>query len=623
MTTLILGALITILSILWAFQVQSYLGMAFFGEQFLAVVLGCVLCLTFLMHRARRGSDGPAQWYDLVLGFGSAATLFYIAYDWARFLEAFAYRPTDMIVLGAVVVLTVLEAVRRLTGAFLFGIVVAFFVYGLLGDRMPAPLTGRSVGLESLLVYLSFDSNAVLGVALTVSATVVVPFIFFGQLLFKSGGAAFFTDLAMAIMGRQRGGAAKISVFASALFGSISGSAVSNVATTGVMTIPLMRRAGYSSEKAGAIVAVASTGGQFMPPIMGAAAFLMAEYLVLPYTEVILAGLIPALLYYFAVFVQVDLMAAKERPVVVDDELPKAAAAFKEGWHFLLPFAVLLFALFALHEQPQIAALYAAIALIVGSSLRPYKGEQLRVSTALSAFWTTGHAMMGLLGIVAAAGIVIGVLNISSGGFALTLFLVDLGSEHLALLLPIGAFVCILLGMGMPTAAVYVLLAFLVAPSLVGAGVDRLAAHMFILYFGMMSMITPPIALAAFAAATITKADPVKTGWAAVRLGWVAYVVPFLFVVSPTLIMQGPASDIMVNVFSAVCGVYLVSVAAAGYFSRPLNWVYRFALAGMGLAAMNPASSFVFVSLGILVPGAALLGREYVIAGRARKEREG
>jgi TRAP transporter 4TM/12TM fusion protein len=442
----------------------------------------------------------------------------------------------------------------------------------------------------------------------------VLIFIMMGQVLFNTGGGEFFTDIASATMGRRRGGAAKVSVVASALFGSISGSAISNVTTTGVVTIPMMKKSGYSDVDAGAIEANASTGGQFMPPIMGAAAFLMAEFLEMDYAEIVVAALIPALLYYFAIFVQVDLVAARERISFLAEQLPRAGAVLRDGWHFIVPFAVLIYALYGLNAQAEIAALYAVATMVVLGALRSYKGRRMDLRQFGASFWDAGIATTELVMIVAAAGFVIGILNKSGGGFALTLALVQLGGGNLYVLLLIAGLICIVLGMGMPTTGVYVLLAALVAPSLVEAGVDKLAAHMFILYFGMMSMITPPIALAAFAASSISRADPMKTGFAAMRMGWVAYVIPFMFVLSPTLIMLGAPWAIALNVATATVGVFAGSVVVVGYFTRPLSLMPRILLGIGALAAVFPDTAIGanhIIDLAGLVLVLAILGYEW------------
>ncbi|MGD9715196.1 MAG: TRAP transporter permease, partial [Thermomicrobiales bacterium] len=450
---------------------------------------------------------------------------------------------------------------------------------------------------------------------LAVGATVVVIFIWMGQLLFTAGGGQFFTDIAMAAMGKRRGGPAKIAVIASALFGSISGSAVSNVASTGIITIPMMKRSGYSARDAGAIEAVASTGGQLMPPIMGAAAFLMAELLELPYRDIMLAAVVPAFLYYFAVFIQTDLVAAREHITTANEELPVASKVFRMGWYFLIPFAILLTALFAWNEDAELAAIYACLSIIVLGMIFSYGGKRLRPLDVIWSFADTGKIMIELFMILGAAGFVIGVLNLTGLGFTLTLVLVQIGAGNLYVLLGIAAIVCIILGMGMPTSGVYILLATLVAPAISQAGADKLAAHMFILYFGMMSMITPPVALASFAASTISGAGPISTGFQAMRFGWVAYVIPFMFVLSPTLIMKGPPVEIAMNIATASFGVYLISVAFAGYFVRTLPLGLRSLLLLAGLMTIFPDSAIGarnMIDAAGAVLGLLILGREYL-----------
>jgi TRAP transporter 4TM/12TM fusion protein len=379
---------------------------------------------------------------------------------------------------------------------------------------------------------MALDSNGILGIPMSVASTVVVAFILFGTLLAITGGSRFFTDAAMVGMGRYRGGSMKIAVLASGLFGSISGSAVANVVGTGVVTIPMIKRDGYPAHKAAAIEAVASTGGQLMPPVMGAAAFLMAEFLAVPYGDIVLAALVPALLYYVALFIQADLEAARLGiRAVPGSEIP-AARGVLGGLHFLAAFAALIYALFTLRWQPERAALLAAAVLILTSLALGYQGARPGFRRLLGSIATTGHAVLEIILISAASGIVIGVLNVTGLSFNLTYALVQVGGGSAILLLALSAIVCIVLGMGLPTLGVYVLLAALVAPALIQVGIEPIGAHLYVLYFGMMSMITPPIALAAFAAASIAHAPAMATGWAAMRFGWSAYVIPVLFVFS-------------------------------------------------------------------------------------------
>jgi TRAP transporter 4TM/12TM fusion protein len=411
-------------------------------------------------------------------------------------------------------------------------------------------------------------------------------FVFFGQLLFAAGGGAFLTDLAMAATGRSRGGSAKIAVVGSAMFGSISGSAVSNVVTTGVITIPLMQKGGYSRKDAGAIEAVASTGGQLTPPIMGAAAFLMAEFLEISYLTVASAALIPAVLYYLSVFLQVDLIAGRDGISNTLEDDMTVRRVLSDGWHFILPLGVLLAALFVWRFDPEDSAIMASVAILIVGFGRGYRKERLTFAKLRAVFVDTAISMVDLILVVAAAGFVIGVLNITGLGFALTLVLVNAVGSSPILLLLIAALVCIVLGMGMPTSGVYVLLAALVAPALVEAGVQQIAAHLFILYFGMMSMITPPVALAAFAAATITKADPLATGLAAMRTGWAAFIIPFVFIATPATLMLGTGGEIAGAIVMSALGIVGVTIAIVGFWARHLGMVMRLAAFILGFLAL-------------------------------------
>jgi TRAP transporter 4TM/12TM fusion protein len=587
-TALVKGCafLITVACILWNLDLPLRLGFAVLTEQYLALVLGLAVCILFLTVSWKRERGRRVGALDICLALLGLGTLVYTAFAYVGLLNEIAFRPPIITFIGAVVTVLVLEGVRRNSGWALFIIVAVFIVYALMAHLVPGPLIGRNLTLEQLVQYIGFDPSAVFGTPLKVGATVVILFVFFGTLLFIAGGGEFFTDLSFAVTGRTRGGAAKIAVVASALFGSISGSAVSNVVTTGVITIPLMRRGGYSKNDAGAIESVASTGGQLAPPIMGAAAFLMAEFLEIPYMAVAMAAIVPAVLYYFSVFVQVDLMAARDRFAMVDQEIPRLSDVLKRGWHLVIPFAVLLYALFGMNSEPEDAAMMSAVVIVVVGFLRPYREHRLSVRKLLDAFVDTGTSMVELILIVAAAGFVIGILNITGLGFALTLLLVDSVGGSLVPLLLISAFMCIVLGMGMPTSGVYVLLAALVGPAIVEAGIDPIAAHLFLLYFGMMSMITPPIALAAFAAAAIAKADAMATGLAAVRIGWASFVIPFIFVGTPALLLKGPPTVIIIDIAEAMVGIFAMSVAVVGYFGRKLGGLTRLGLTLLGAASL-------------------------------------
>jgi TRAP transporter 4TM/12TM fusion protein len=581
-----LASTMIVACILWNIKAPTRLGLAILPQQYMAFQLGIALAVAYLRFGFNGQDKARVGWVDGTIAAIAFVTLMYAAWDFAWLLQEQAYRPWQITVIGTVVTLAVLEGVRRRAGLMLFSIVSLFLVYALVADKVPGRLIGKELSPERLVQYAGFDPNAVFSTPLAVGTIVVMLFVFFGQLLFAAGGGNFFTDLAMAATGRTRGGSAKISVVGSALFGSISGSAVANVVTTGVVTIPLMNRGGYSKRDAGAIEAVASTGGQLTPPIMGAAAFLMAEFLDIPYLAVAGAALLPAALYYLAVFTQVDLIAARDKIASADTDGLTPRQVLREGWHFILPFAVLLLALFVWRMDPEESALLSSVAIVGVGFLRGYRGERLTLRTLGQVFVDTGIAMINLILVVAAAGFVIGVLNITGLGFALTLVLVDAVGSNVSLLLLVSAGICIILGMGMPTSGVYVLLAALVAPSLVQAGITPMAAHLFILYFGMLSMITPPVALAAFAAATITRDDPLLTGVASMRIGWAAFIIPFLFVATPELLMEGETARMGLMMALSVIGIIAVTSGIVGYWSGPLNLPLRGLVVVLGLCTL-------------------------------------
>ena len=613
------ASLLTLGSIAFALQLyRKALGLLLYNEQFLAVMIGLGLALVFLTQSAYRGRPRLAiPWCDWLLATMSVIVGIYIAVRYPALSEDMTARPIDGLIVAFITISMVMEALRRAVGPALTIIVLVFLVYAPLGQYVPGALAGLPVNVPQLAFYLVWDPGSMLGLPVLVAATIVIAFVFFGNILFASGGSAFFTDIALTLMGRYRGGSAKIAVTASCLFGMISGSAVSNVASVGVLTIPLMRRGGYPAHVAAAIEAVASTGGQLMPPVMGAAAFLMAEFLQIPYRDVALAAALPALLYYYALFIQVDLLAARAGFTSIENpDIPPLSQVLKRGWHFILPFAMLIYGLFWLNWSPELSALAASGVLIVTGPTLGYGERKLLVNDIFGALHSTGIASLDLLIITAAAGFIIGVLNITGLSFALTLLLVHIGSGNLWLLLFLAAIVSIILGMGMPTVGVYVLLAALVAPAMVKIGLSPIASHMFVMYFGMMSMITPPVALAAYAAASLAQTDAMKTGWTAVRFGWIAFTIPFLFIRSPSLLLESDTISIVTSVITALIGVWFICAAFTGYATRRLSLPMRVGFGIAGLLLFIPADAMKFgewTDVAGLIIGAILLAREIMV----------
>jgi TRAP transporter 4TM/12TM fusion protein len=620
-----LAALLTIAAVAWALEVPRYLEWALYPQQYIAAVLAVSLAVAFLALPARRGAPRTSvPWYDAAAALLGLVAAGYVAVRYPDLVNSIFLRPPEAYIPGSIVVLLTLEALRRTAGWALVVIVVCAIVYAMLGDMLPGRLGGRAQDWQKLAAYFAFDINGILGVPMAVATTVVVAFILFGNLLSATGGSNFFTDAALLTMGRFRGGSMKIAVAASGLFGSISGSAVANVVATGVVTIPMIKRAGYPAHKAAAIEAVASTGGQLMPPVMGAAAFLMAEFLQVPYSSVVLAALVPGLLYYAALFIQADLEAARAGIAPVDAKDIPPARRVLGGLHFLLAFAVLIYALFSLNWQPERAALLASVMAVASAVVFGYQGVRPAWRKLVATLAQTGIAVIEIIIICAAAGMVIAVLTVTGLSFNLTYGLVQLGAGSPVLLLLLAAAACIVLGMGLPTLGVYVLLAALIAPALVEVGIDRMAAHLYVLYFGMMSMITPPVAIAAFAAAGLAGASAMRTGFEAVRFGWTAYVVPVLFVASPSLIMVGSAQEIALAVVTAFMGVWLGSIAVAGHFMRPIGPAMRLLFGAAGLLALIPAGAFpgaVWTDVVGVVLGGALMARESLATRRDRARR--
>ncbi len=622
-----LQALLVALVVCWVLDVQGAFNIALYTEQFLCAVLGLALGLTFLTYPATPSHRGSVPWYDLLAAIAGAAACFYIAIDYPDLVNRLVARPIDGIIIATTIVVLVLEATRRTSGLAMVLIVLALCAYAMLGYMLPERYASRPVDLSRLMIYIGIDTNALLGDALQIAVIVVFPFIIMGQVLNRCGGSEYFADLSMALMGRYRGGSAKIAVVGSAFFGMVSGSAVANVASVGTITIPLMKRAGFPPHIAASIEAVGSTGGQLMPPVMGAAAFLMAEYLQVPYSDVMVAAIIPAFLYYAALFFQVDLEAA-QRGIsgTPRDQIPELWGVLKAGWFFPLPFLVLILGLLVWHLDAQYCAVIATAMLFVYALTIGYRGRRLSLREAVGAVVSSGGATLEVIVITAVSGLLIGVLNLTGVAFSLTLQLLNLSGGSMIVLLVLTAFVALILGLGLPTVGVYVILATLAAPALVQAGLQPIQAHMYVLFHGVLSMVTPPVALAAFAAANIAQADQWKTGWTAMRIGWCAYFIPFLFAFSPQLLMQGSIIDIVAITLTATFGIFMVTAAIVGTLRGPLKTPLRALCALAGLALILPASAFAGAIVVNLVGGliaCAVIAQETLRASRLAKSDAG
>jgi len=570
---------------------RRLLGASFYTEQLLAVCLGIGLALSFVSRR-----DRAPRWADWLGAAASIAICLYITIRYEPLSYELALLPMEGVVGSVVLILLVLVATARTAGATLVAIILVLGAWVFVGPHLPADFRTLSVSPQRLAVYLGLDVNGMIGAILAVAVLIVVPFTLMGQVLSRTGGSAYFADLAMSAMGHFRGGAAKIAVVGSGLFGMISGAAVSNVMAVGIVTIPLMTRSGFTPTRAAAIEAVGSTGGQLMPPVMGAAAFIMAEFLQVKYAAVAVAAVLPSLLYYAALFIHVDLEAAKQRIGAAQVEaMPRFLDIVKSGWYFPLPIAFLI-ATLAWPEYFGIpierAAVYTTAMIAALSLAFGYRGKRISLAELGRAVLDTGLAALDIVLIGAAAGLVVGLLNVSGISFGLTLQLIALSGDSLFLLMVLTALISIVLGMGMPTVSVYVLTATLLAPSLVKLGVTPMAAHMFVMYYGMLSMITPPVAIAAYAAANIARVPGWQTGWTAVAVGWATFFIPFLFVLEPSLLMDGPLWLSAWHVARNLLGIFVGTAAVIGFAIRPLAPLQRALFGASALAILIPPNAF-------------------------------
>src|SRR5688572_24896630 len=535
------------------------------------------------------GALGAVPWYDWLL---AAVSLASCAYVFARFptLTAMSGQVTlETLPLSILLTVLTVEATRRTIGWSLVIILLALGGYVMVGHLVTGQLTTRNLEMGELMVYLNMDNNGLLSIILQITVIVIVPFVLMGQLLMRSGGTGFFNDLAIALMGRYRGGPAKMAVVGSSLFGMISGVAAANTVAVGVVTIPLMKRSGMPAKLAGAVEACAANGGQLMPPVMGAVAFVMADFLQIPYKDVAIAAILPSVMYYAALFIQADLEAARYGFGKVEEaQIPRIGRVLARGWIFLVPFVVLIYTMFWLNLEPEYSAMTASLAIIVLGFAFGYDGHRMKLGDLWAAVVETAGGLCEILVISAAAGFIMGLFQVSGLAFAFAAYLVELGGQSLILLLILAALVSIILGMGLPTIGVYVMLAVLVAPALVKVGVAPLAAHLFILYFGMMSLITPPVAPAAYVAAAIAQAPSMATGWTAMRFGWSSYIVPFLFVYSPAILMKGSVLDIVLVTATSLFGIWLICAAMTGFFASILSIGKRAAFAAAGIMLLLP-----------------------------------
>ena len=609
-----------VLAIYQLFQFRQF-GVVLEGR-YLYILAGLFLSITFLIYRARPGEKGTAPWYDWLLAAFAAAVAGYFAWTADMSLEqGWEYAAPDNARWASLAFwVLVLEATRRAGGTVLFLIVLVISLYPTFAGWMPNPLNGFQQPFWDTIPFHMISAESSFGIPMKSFGQLVIGFILFGAVLARTGGGAFFNDLAFSLVGQFRGGAAKVAIFASGLMGSMSGSVISNVLSTGAVSIPTMKKTGFSPQTAAATEACASTGGVLMPPIMGATAFIMASFLGLPYVEIALAAAIPSLLYYFGLFTQLDAYAARKGlKGVPRAELPKLGKTLASGWTYLFVFALLIYMMVSLRQET-LAPFYATALLLVLNQILP--GNRLSLRGASDAIVGTGGALAELTTILLGVGLIVGAFSATGLAGTLVNDLIFMAGNSTLALLVMGAATAFVFGMGMTVTACYVFLAVVLAPALEQVGLNRIAIHLFILYWGMVSYITPPVALGAFTAATLAGANPFKVGMEAMRLGAVIYIIPFFFVLDPALVGQGTASEIVVALVAALLGVWFISGGLQGYvtFCGPLGksvlgYVMRTMLVFAGLAMAIPGNeSLGLTHLGTAITGVVLAARPILVA---------
>jgi TRAP transporter 4TM/12TM fusion protein len=568
----------------------------------LFITLSFSLVLSFLLWPRRTGATADrVPWSDLALAALSLACVGYMFVNYGyvvnRFPTAHPLSPMDMVV-GVTAIVVVLEATRRTIGAALPIVAIAFLIYGFAGPWLPGWLYHRGLSLELAIDQTYFTTEGIFGVPMSVAGTYVILFIIFGTFLEKSGAGQFFMNFANAIAGGARGGPGKVAVVSSSLFGTISGSAVANVMVDGWLTIPMMKKTGFKPEAAAAIEAVASTGGQIMPPIMGAAAFVMAEFLGASYTEVMIAAAIPALFYYGALFAAIHFNAVRSGlKGLPREELPILGHIIVRQGHLFLPVIVLL-ALLLNGFTPTYAAVIATAGLVAISWLRPATG--LRWRTCLEALRDGAAHTVPVAMACASAGIVIGIVLQTGLALRFTAFLVEFTYGSLLAALFITMVAGIILGMGMPTTPAYIMQAALLVPAIVKLGVPPMAAHMFAFYFSCLSAVTPPVALAVYAAASIGGASLWRSGVQAMKFAAAGFIVPYFFIYNPALLFSGPWLDILRAVATGSIGVVALAASMEGYLLRTATWLERLLLFSAALLLIDPNAYTDIIGVGVL-----------------------
>ena len=577
-----------IIAVLFHFYVLVIHPISYWRLYLMHILFG--MLLVYAIYKPGKKFKDTVPWYDVLLMLAGIGTVIYCITAERGMAYRMGSNPTtaDLIAIS-IILLLLLEGTRRIYGMILPTVAIVFLLYCHFGQYFSGGLGHSGYSWKKTISYM-LGYEAVFGSPMNASATMVFLFMVFGAFLTFSGAGPFFIDLAMSLAGSKRGGPAKVAVISSALFGTVSGNSVANVVSTGAFTIPLMKSVGYKPKFAAAVEATASSGGQIMPPILGSAAFIMAELIGAPYSEIMLASIIPALLYFFTVFLMVDIEAAKNNLTgVAKEELPKRKYVL-QNLYMLLPLVVLTIVMTVLNQSAIRAASWGILSCIIVYII---KNRKFSLKEILDAMADGAKSACGMICACGTAGIVVGVLNMTGAGIKFASFVVEVANGHLLVALILTMIASLILGMGLPTSASYIICAAVAAPALIDMGLTAIQAHMFVFYFACISAITPPVAMAAYAGATISGSKPMEVGFTACKLGICAFIVPFMFCYAPTLLWKGAAGDIIVTIITALIGATMLSYGLqryAGCFSLPLGIIPACILIASALLMIIPGT---------------------------------
>lgn len=560
--------------------------------------LALILGLVFLIYPFRKGQKNG--WGGILLALLGMISVGYVAYFYEDIIQRPAMPTTADIVFGIIAIVLLFEATRRTNGWALPILAALFILYAFNGPSMPQSISHRGYGVIDMIYYMFLSTEGIFGTALGVSATYIYLFIFFGAILQKTGMGEFFNDIAMAGLGHMSGGPAKVAVVGSGMMGTINGSAIANVVTTGAFTIPLMKKIGYRPSFAGAVESVSSVGGYLMPPIMASTAFIMAEMLRIPYAEILKAAIIPAILYYLAIILMVHFRSGKrDIKGLPKSELPKLKDVLRKRGHLIIPIALLVYLLIRGYT-PLYAAFFSIIAAIVVSTFS--KETRMSVSDLVDAMRLAAKNTVAVAIACGIVGIIMGVSTLTGLGLRASSAIVEIGGGSLLLTLVLAMLASIILGMGLPSIPTYILTATMAAPALIQLGVLPIAAHMFVFYFGALANITPPVALAAFAAAGIAGSSPMRTGLAAMKLALAGFIIPFIFAYSPEMLLQDTAWYMAVKILiTGVAGVLALSLAVEGYGLSRANMLQRSLAIVAALCLITTQWQTDVIGIGLLI----------------------